>query len=196
MKKVLVVACLLVGVSFGYSQGVVSFKNNDPYVTVTTGSNGKTDRLVYNTDGATLLAGTNYLVQLYFVSGTSTSITEANLNPVDITAKAFRAVGQSDGIWVGGNKTLTGVTAGNSATLQVRAWDGATGATSYAAALTAGLTTGKSSLFTYTVPVPPTSPGQFYMEGFQSFTMIIPEPTTIALGVLGAAGLLIARRRK
>jgi len=195
MKKTLLLS-LVIGLSGAVgamAQGVVNFSNSTSFSTQTTGSNGKTDRLVYNTDGVTLLGGTNFLAQIYWASGTG--VTESLVTTaIDNTAITFFA--PSIGKWIPASKTFSTVGAGNALTLQVRAWDGATGATSYDAAKTAGLTTGKSLTFNYTTAASTDLPSAKVMEGFQSFTMIVPEPTTIALGVLGAAGLLIARRRK
>jgi len=46
------------------------------------------------------------------------------------------------------------------------------------------------------VNTPPNTVSSIAGQGLQSFTLLIPEPTTVALAGLGAAALLIFRRRK
>src|SRR5262249_40094038 len=79
------------------------------------------------------------------------------------------------------------------ATLQVRVWDSSRYA-SWDAAL-AGGAYGVSAPFAYSVPDVGSIPAKYYMENLQAFALI-PEPSTIALGVLGVASLLFLRRRK
>jgi hypothetical protein len=52
-----------------------------------------------------------------------------------------------------------------------------------------------SAPFDYTQPPPPNSPTDFLMTGFRAFA-VVPEPSAIALGVLGLGALLMFRRRK
>lgn len=195
MKKALVLGLILAGATFGYSQGQVSFVNTPATFSTAAGTaaNGHTDRLVYWTDNTTGLLGTNWVAQLYYNAGAAQA--EGNLHVISgDTATPFRVGPAGGGIWNGGGtKTFTDVAAGGTATLQVRVWDGSLYGT-YAAAVTAGGVTGKSAAFNYTAPTPPSTATA--MEGLQSFTLQVPEPSTIALGVLGAASLLVVRRRK
>jgi len=82
----------------------------------------------------------------------------------------------------GGLRTV-GVAGGATTTLELRVYD-ATGAF-----------IGGSPQFEY---IPPTSqtptPDQILMVNFRGF--VVPEPSTIALGVLGLGALLLFRRRK
>lgn len=76
--------------------------------------------------------------------------------------------------------------------VQMRAW-AAAGGNSYEAALAAGKLAGFSDPVTLKVTVAPTTPPD--MVGLQPFVLTaIPEPSTLALGVLGAAALLLRRR--
>jgi hypothetical protein len=122
--------------------------------------------------------------------GTSAS----SLTPHTHTA-AFRNVPTSDafaGTWSGGIRTLTGMTLGSTVVLQVRAWDTTTGAT-FDAALRRGI----SQTFTYTIPAAGTPPpSAFFMEGFRSFTVPVPEPSGIGLALLGVSAVLILKRRR
>jgi len=86
---------------------------------------------------------------------------------------------------------VPGVATGNAATLQVRVWDNTTGA-SYATATTRGA----SALFQSA----PLGGGVVFapdMIGWASFNIaVVPEPSTFVLAGLGAAALVIFRRRK
>jgi len=93
-------------------------------------------------------------------------------------------------------------TPSDSATFQVRVWD-ATKATTWDQAInTPGSTYGYSDLFQNAfalggTQVPANPPP--YLQGLQSFNMQVvpvPEPSVIALGVLGAGCLFMLRRRK
>jgi hypothetical protein len=57
---------------------------------------------------------------------------------------------------------------------------------------------GESSTFTYTVPNSQyPAPGEFLPQNLTAFTLgWIPEPTSFALFGLGAAAMMIFRRRK
>jgi hypothetical protein len=90
---------------------------------------------------------------------------------------------------------LDGVAGGTTINLIVRAWDSRTGATYDAATTKAesdpiSLLTGNDTSGG-TPTLPPTT-----LTGLQSFQLeVVPEPSTIALALLGA-GLLLFRRRK
>jgi hypothetical protein len=80
--------------------------------------------------------------------------------------------------------------------LQVRVYNATLFPAGYTAAVAGGGRTGFSTAFDYTVPSGGTpAPNEFWMANFGGFTLV-PEPSTIALGVLGLAGLLFIRRRK
>ena len=82
---------------------------------------------------------------------------------------------------------------------QVRGWQGVAGST-YDSALAAGLPTGKSSIFTLQThdpafPLVP-KPDIGSAAGWTGFQIAVPEPSAIALGIIGAGALLMLRRRK
>ncbi len=177
MKKlILSVACVLAAVS-AYAQGTVNFSN------VGAGLNAP----VFDVGGVTKLTGSGFLAQLYVGSSTS----EASLAAVAGTTP-FLASG---GFFTGGTKTLAQAP-GSRPFFQVRAWEASGGAT-YDAALTAGAKAGKSTVFQIGADLggvgsPATPPAT--LLGLTSFSLV-PEPSTIALGILGAAALLIRRRK-
>jgi hypothetical protein len=84
--------------------------------------------------------------------------------------------------------------------MQVAVLDSALAGVGAAQALSKTAGTGLSQTFTYAIPADPLAiPGG--MEGLKSFNLVaggapvVPEPTTIALGALGAAALLLRRRK-
>jgi len=96
-----------------------------------------------------------------------------------------------------GAQVIPGVAGGGSADFMVRAWEGAS---TFAAATTSGTvswTQGSLGSFDDSVSPPPVKTGpELNMPAFTlGAGAPIPEPSTIALGVLGAAALLIRRRK-
>lgn len=147
--------------------------------------------------------------RLVTYQGTSTGVTGTNLSAVLL----YGAVGGSlaphssparfrvtttaqPGTWNGGTRTLTGIanTPGTQVSMRVAVYDNVRFA-SYAAALAGGGILGQSAIFTYTVPTPPLGPTSLDIVNFGSFT-IVPEPSVIGLGLVGAAALFMLRRRK
>jgi len=184
MKKLVLVGVIsLVGVSSVFAQGTIDFRNR---------ITGTLDVPVYlNGVGGMLLSGANFLAQLYY--GT----TATSLTPITDLASPFRT-GAGAGYWNAGadsTRILAGIPAGSPAFLQVRAWDSTFGAT-YDVAKAAGGLWGDSNVFQVLATggggTPAASPA--FMTGMQSFTLV-PEPSTIALGILGAVALLFRRRK-
>lgn len=206
MKKLLLTLALAGVTAASYGQGTVNFGNRVAFLT-----SPATYRAVYGTDwngvngaGATgnianAPAGTAYKAQLYMAIGASQA--EATLLPITATAARTFLTGLNAGMWSTENPksliTSAGqVNAGQTATLQVRVWDAT--AVDYTAAVAAGKAAGKSLTFNYTVTTSGTpAPSDFFMEGFQSFGLVlVPEPTTYALGMLGLGLAWIIRRKK
>ena len=172
---------MLVG-AFGYAQGTVNFNTRViPDV----------DVKVFDVDGTTPLAGTGFTAQLFGgIQGTA----ESSLAAL-VPTTAFRT-GAGAGYVVppASPVPVPGVPENGTATLELRVWDNMGGTiTSYAQAVTAGGKYGTSNLF----DVGPlggvlTTPAN--LKGL-TFWPMIPEPSTIALGILGAAALLLRRRK-
>jgi len=165
-------------------QGTINFSNLELYTQAA-------DSAVYlDSIGGTKLEGAAYWAQLYADNaGTMTAIGEAK----NFGEGAFLA-----GYVVGGTVTVPFAAGGTEVAVEMRAWDAASG-NSYEAALGANGIVGNSS----TLPVilgdpnatPPGVPGN--LVGLNAFSVAqVPEPSTIALLALGAAGLMLRRRKQ
>lgn len=133
MKKtiaIVVTTILLSGVS-AMAQGTIFFANR---------LNSSIFAPVYGTDGTTALAGTGYSAQLW--AGPDSSSLAAIGSPLP-----FRGAGAGAGSWAGIQVTIPTVAPGAVAALQVKAWDNGGTGLSYAAAVTAGLANGQSTIF-------------------------------------------------
>jgi len=186
MKKTVLLAVLaLTGVT-AFGQATVLFNNR--YSNATAVPPVAIDAPVTIFGTTTKLDGGSYMGQLY--AGASAT----SLSPIGV-AVAFRT-GAGAGYITGGDITVPGVAAGGTAFVQLRAWSTASGS-SYDAALSAGGTVGTSSVLTLTLGGAGTPPGPGApLVGLTAFTVsAVPEPATIALGLLGVAGLLIRRRK-
>ena len=147
------------------------------------------------------LTGTSFVAQVWYGASASTLTSSFAPSPFRI------ATTTSPGSWnaaaagaPGVPATLTGFAPGSTVTLQVAVWDSAIAGVGAAQALSRAAGTGLSETFTYAIPLDPIAlPGG--MEGLKSFNLaagggpVVPEPTTIALGALGAAALLLRRRK-
>jgi hypothetical protein len=204
MKKLILTTLMSVASLGAFAQGTVTFLND----TVTLGTSQ--DRFIRF--GATspnpggLASGTNIQVQLYYgVSGAA----EGALIPLSAGPARLRvSTSSAVGTWQGGSRTFQTAGPGASLTLQIRVWDINFGSTYEEAALNVNNTglIGKSGLFGYIVPQPTDPASAFVMANWQSQTVggvtggvvinQVPEPATFALAGLGAAAVLIFRRRK
>jgi hypothetical protein len=179
MKKLLVtLAAVLVSVST-FAQGQIIFNNRTP----------SGDAPVSRPDGTG--AGAGITAQLYLVGagGALTPLTPTTTFRTTSAAAAFFVTDINP-------FTVQGVLPGQSATFRFVAWE--TSAGSYENAVATGALNGRSSTdVTITqlggtpaggAPIPPPA-----LNGLTAF-QLIPEPSTMALGVLGAAALLFRRR--
>jgi len=178
MKRIAILAtCLLASILVSHAQGTVNFFN------VGAGVNAP----IFNSDGVTKLAGAQFMAELLAgpIGG--------SLAPVG-AATTF-LTGANAGYFAGGVVSVPGVAGGSPAQFQVRAWDTTVGAT-YAAVLAAGRGYGSSTIFqtaTGGAGSPPSSPTA--LVGLTSFSLVVPEPSTIALGIIGGLALLLRRRK-
>jgi len=193
MKKSLLIGALaLLSGLTAFGQGAVVFANNSSsrvYIdTVGTGTTGAVP------------VGSTYTVELmYAPDGTPDIAFDAVATRVGNTAVFGPTVGQ----FSGGNRTVTSISpAGGFGMFQVRAWETAFGA-SYAETVLnpnaqGRARAGHSGIYRVDTddpadPNPPT-PLVNYLQPFA--VTIVPEPSVIGLGLLGAGTLLLLRRRK
>lgn len=199
MKKVLIAVGLAALVSSASAQGLVNFLNNA--TTLVTLRDGQGNSL-----GSTPAVAGQYYYQL-FVAPAGTLTDGAAFLP-SIMATNQASAGRFSG---GVNVAVAGAPAGSTRAIIVRGWSASYGA-DYNVALAAwnALTPGYigSSIIapgfifggfdgTGTIPTLPTFGGSVGINsGFALVAPPIPEPTSIALAGLGAASLLLFRRRK
>jgi hypothetical protein len=179
MKKTLVlIAALLTSVA-AFAQGQVNF------ITVLGPSGNRTvDAPVKRVDGVTA-AGAGFSAQLFLLNaGVYTALTPATVFRTDVPAASFYVVDPGSPV------TVPGFAPQSTAPLVLRAWDSSFA--SYDAAATAGGQRGESAVANIALgggTLPPTN-----LVGLQGFTMV-PEPSTIAFGVIGGLALLLRRRK-
>jgi len=168
MKKLIIaMAAVLVSVS-AFGQGAVTFNNRVV---------GVVDAKVTFVGTTTGVSGAGYEAQLFGGAKGTAEAGLAALNP-----KTTFRTGAGAG-YVSPPATaveIAGVTPGTDAALQMRVFLN-------------GSLVGKSSVFNNATgggTLPPAN-----LTGLTAFT-VVPEPSTIALGVIGAAALFLIRRRK
>jgi hypothetical protein len=160
-----------------FGQGTILFNNR---------ITGQVDAPFCRPDGTGLGAG--FVAQLFLVTGSGAAATYTALSPATTfrtssPAAAYYVVQPTESV------VVPGIGAGQQATIVMRAWEGAIGSSYDAATIK-----GQSNPITITLGgVPPVgAPIQdALLIGLQG--NCVPEPSTIALGLLGAAALLVRR---
>jgi hypothetical protein len=179
MKKLLIALAAVMVTVASYGQGQVVFANK-------VGTTVDAPVMIQGTQNG---PGPAYSAQLFLSSGGSLS----PLTP----ATTFRAAGSTpataiaDRYWVNQDIIVPGVQPGANATFVVRAWKTSLG--TFDAAKATGQNFGESAPVTVAVGGGQLAPAN--LVGLQGFSIVVPEPGTIALGVLGAAALLLRRRK-
>jgi len=143
--------------------------------------------------------GNAYELEVAAVQGAG-PVTTADLIPATIEnfATGFTTVGGTgnSGTFTSEVITVPGTssTGADTAEFQIYAWyEGNSQYTSYAAALAAGVPSGFSDPFSGGTAGPPTLPPT--LSNARSFNLTAsPEPSTIALGIMGASAFLLRRR--
>jgi hypothetical protein len=208
MKKTLIVAFTMACAVSVMAQGKVTFNNRvvGTVVAPVYGVNpaNPTEMLQGNaTDGTPAgttvyagpkLDGAGYSAQLFWGTGLGLTMNDlVNAGPMTI----FRAGAAAGFIsTVGVDGTLTGSTIGSDLTLQLRAWDNMGGTVmTWDEAVAQNVAMGYSKPFEHTAvgggSLPPKN-----LVGLESFNIaVVPEPSSLALLGLGAAAMLIFRRR-
>jgi len=204
MKKTIVLA--IVGLASAvatssYGQSVVlldNYNTSGPLVTYGAGSDGS------------LGAGINasYTMGIYWALGNITGSVSSDPSGIAIPSSlgalalgagsgstaTFLTSSGTAGEALGGSVFSIPGTSGNggeTVTLMIIAYEGA----SYAAATERGHSTAFTLLTSANTATKPVSVGSG-MSAFSVFPVSVPEPTTMALGGLGLAALLVARRKK
>lgn len=182
MKKLILAAAAMLVTGSMYGQGTVTFSTPSG-VSVYLGS---------------VASGVKVASTAGVVAGLYAGATGGSLSLVGATANVGVPVA---GFVSGGTRTITGIAPGGAADVAMRAWSKAAGAT-YEAALATGnpaYLAGTSPTLSLAATGNPSAipPGAAVsLAGLQSFAVTpVPEPSTIALGVLGGAALLLRRRK-
>jgi len=194
MKKLAAILCLSALTTGAFAQGLVNFFNNTTTL-ASFGPNGAGSA----TTGA---AGSYYFGLLTSATGAAGSFTFANVYATN-QAVAGRFFG-------GANVQVTGWAAGATEFYEVAGWSQSLGASFNPAWLNqnfgnsvgffglSGVGSGQAGGFngTGTLPTFNLFGGTGLTSGFNMAPTVSPEPTSMALAGLGAAALLIFRRRK
>ena len=195
MKKALLTLAAVTMASSAYGQGSITFFNNN-----LTGPNGTYRAGIFQDNNrpvvgdpkgdSTIGAGAGYTVGLFLASDLNTPLATTTFR----TGTAPEVFASTQDV------IIPGVLPGQTANLVVAAWNTAAGS------LQAAKANGEFGQQAFTSralggPNPdPTQPAIFTPDmgpGFTGFEMdVVPEPTTMALGVLGVGALFLARRRK
>lgn len=213
MKKLILTSLATILAVAAFGQGAVTFQNASSVA----GWNPVADRnvkwaptasvfsplLVAGQNVASNYAGLNLSslrAALYYAPGTvaDENWAQVNLAAVGGSATFKQSTSATAGSWFGGTRTLNTIASqGGSASLMVIVWNSALSSDPFSEAARAGLW-GRSAVFAYTTPSGGTpAPAEYLMNNLTSFTVgIVPEPSSMALAGLGAASLLIFRRRK
>jgi hypothetical protein len=195
MKKLLLVSLLFVTGVAVHAQGTFTFANNS--ATRVTNGVGTT---APNTGAAGATVAVYFSSNTNLVTAQDRSGLQINLGAVTNTLSAAAA-----GLFIGGTRTIPGVPEQGNVAMQIRAWTGAFA--DYEAAFAAAqggdgsIYLGESRVFLVTAlggPGGTPTPGIFSAGRLNAFTVqpLIPEPSSIALGLLGLGAIALFRRRK
>lgn len=190
MKKQLLTCLLVAGVSTAvFGQSVfVDLTSNTGALNATSGGQ------LYK-DGVLLAAGGT--VNLTLLGGaTAASVTSVVVSLTGANAALVAAPGQAYDL-AGLSYSIPGLAANTTGFFEARWWLG--NAADWAAATAANAYRGTSGVFSQATGgggAPPTvPPGLVGMPSVNLTAAIVPEPSTMVLGALGLASLLVFRRR-
>jgi len=173
MKKTLIALAAVLVTASAMAQGQVQFNNRIA---------GTLDaKITFNDLAGAGVTGAGYVAELVNAA-----------NGAVVATTTFRG-GVNVGYINAVSATVPGVAGGGVASLIVRAYGGA--ASYDAAKTTIGAFFGESAPVSVTLAEPPATPPA--LTGLTAFAVLpgVPEPSTIAIGALGLAALLLRRRK-
>jgi hypothetical protein len=181
MRKLAVALCLTATVLTAFGQGTLNFNNR---VTID-GINAPVDF------EGNRLTGPDYAGQLYVSAAGAGAYTAVG------AVTAFQTNPVLAGYINGGEVVVAGIAPGTSVDVVLRAWATASGSTWEAASGNATGIFGESNVVTVGLGAVGSPPGPAAnLIGLTSFTLTqVPEPSTVALGLLGLAALALRRRK-
>jgi len=196
MKKFLLLAALVGMTVTSFGQGVVQFNNkvSTSGVDAPITANGvKIDETLtpgyraalYGIVGA--IPGSDSALDNQILASPSTGVTYVGFRSGAAAGYVNNLNGDSGRIFSSGGYGAT-------VTVQVRAWFG--NYSTYEAARTAGAAIGKSNMVQLTTTTGATDNNVPALVGLSGFAVVIPEPSSIALGLLGLGAVALIRRRK
>ena len=182
MKKTVIILAMVaaLGVMKVGAQGTFNFSNFGTGV----------DAKVTDVDGVTALSGSAFKADAYWGPAGIAATDKSNSGLQSLGLAVSFSTGAGAGYFLGNSQAIPTQT--GTVSLQVRVWQASAGAT-YAAAVTAGGHTGVGNVIQVALATGAT--GTPNMVGLQAFSLIVPEPSTIAMAAMGLGGLLIRRRK-
>jgi len=193
MKKLAGILCLSAMATGAFAQGTVTF-NNSSTTLVSATVNNQTAAI----NGA---AGSYYFGLLTSASGAPGSFTFSGVYATNFPTA-------NGGRFIGGTVGVPGWTPGTTMSYEIAGWAASLGTTFNSSWLTtapgglfgvsaiaSGVSGGVNPTSGQSFPTLPLFGGTGLNSGF-TLTSAVPEPTSMALAGLGAAALLIFRRRK
>jgi MYXO-CTERM domain-containing protein len=180
MKKLLLTLSIVCAAGVAFGQGQIGFGN----ATATAITNVATGNKAVTT------------TRVGFYANATTNVT--SLSPGWVNAGGFTNLA-APGVFLGGNRTLGGFPAGTPVAVQVRAWLTTAAFSDYEAALSGegSGAFGASVIMIINPAVSPTPIPQISANGLRPFTIQpVPEPSSIALGLLGLGAIALFRRRR
>jgi len=188
MKKILATVLGVAAMSVAFGQGTIATVSNN---------SGGTIFPIIGADGASIVAANASISVEVFTYDAS----KAGGFGTQLGTAA--TIGNKGRFNAGSNVTVPGTTPGGTVQLIVRAWDNTGGKTYDSATIKGDSGAFKSDILGGDpdgdgplLPITGKTIASGAADGFKSFKISgVPEPTTIALGALGAAALFIRRRK-
>jgi len=180
MKKAILTTTMLVAGALGLmAQGVVNFDNSWWNFDDSIEMGGTKDYAIYAAPGVPVSAATGWSAQLWELPDTWNGLQ----NPTNLHTDRISFNPDFPGYILGKEVGPLKVPIGTNTLLAVRIFDAAG----------SQLAEGPSFVYAHKLSTPPGALDTL-MVNFKSF--VVPEPSTVALGVLGLGALLLFRRRK